>query len=346
MTAKTIRTGMKFVLAATTALVVAATAAQAQTPAEQLKGKTVRLVVGYAPGGGFDTYARMLAPHLAERLGATVIVENRPGGGGQTATNQMYREDADGLTQYLVNGVPAVLGQIVRKPGVSYDLKEFTWLARVNAEAWALMVNNDTPFHDLQDLIEAGRPITFAALSRADGPSDGAATMCEALQIQCKIVLGFEGTSEASLAVVRGEAEAIIMTDTSVADAVSGGQARAVAVLGNRRSERFPDLKTVAEQVNLSEDGKFWNSYRGAIADVGRSIIAPPDMDPAMADYLAQAWQDVLTDPKVIAEGHATQRDINYSNAEESRARIEQIFGADASKRDADVKEVLLNKYF
>lgn len=328
------------------AMTVLAGSAAAQSPEESLRGKTIRLVVGYAAGGGFDTYVRMLAPHLGERLGATVIVDNRPGGGGQTATNQVFREKPNGLTQYLINGVPAVLGQIVKKPGVAYDLTEFTWLARVNAEAWALMVNKDAPYRNLQDMIDADAPITFAALSRADGPSDGAATMCAALELSCRVVLGFEGTNEASLAVVRGEAEAIVMTDTSVADSVRGDQARAIAVLGSRRSTRFPDLPTVAEQVKLTEDGKFWNDYRANIADVGRSIVAPPGMDPEMTAYLRTTWESVLTDPAVVAEGLKTERDIQFVRGEDSAALIDKIFAAAQSERADDVEDVLLNRYF
>lgn len=311
-----------------------------------LAGETVRLVVGYGPGGGFDTYARMLAPYLADRTGATVVVDNRPGGGGQTATNQMMREEGDGLTQYLINGVPAVLGQIVQNTGMAYDLQEFSWLGRVNAETWAIMVNNDTPYESVTDLLNAERPVTFAALSRADGPSDGAATLCEALQIQCRIILGVQGTSEASLSVIRGETEGIIMTDTSVYDGVQGGQARAIGVLGNRRSDLFPDLPTVSEQVELSDDGAFWNEYRANIADVGRSILLPAGGDPELVEYLRGVWDSILTDPELLAEGERTGRVISYLPGADVEALIAAIFGDSSPERQAEVEDVLLNRYF
>ena len=313
---------------------------------QPLAGKTIRFVVGYAPGGGFDTYARMLAPKLQEKTGATVVVDNRPGGGGQTATNQMMREKPDGLTQYLINGVPAVLGQIVKKAGMDYDLQKFTWLGRVNAETWAVMVNKDTPYQTIGDLAKAGKPITFAALSRADGPSDGAATLCEALKIKCRIVLGFQGTSEASLAVIRGEAEAIIMTDTSVFERVQEGQARAIGVLGSRRSGLFPDMKSVSEQVQLTDDGKFWNQYRANIADVGRSVIAPPGMDPQLAEYLRGVWTAILTDEQVVAEGKKVGRVIDFIPGTEAEALVKSIFGGELSSRAKDVEDVLLKRYF
>lgn len=311
-----------------------------------LEGETISLVVGYGPGGGFDTYARMLAPHLEERTGATVVVDNRPGAGGKTATNQMMREDGDGTVQYLMNGVPAVLGQITEGAGVNYDLTELTFLARVNAEAWAVMVNKDTPYQSLEDMANADKPITFAALSRADGPSDGAAVLCEALQIECKIVLGFDGTSEASLAVIRGEAEAIVMTDTTVYNNAQDGQARAIGILGEEKSNMFPDMGTLPEQVDLSDDGKFWNTYRGNIAGIGRSIVAPPGMDEEMTEYLRGVWDDILTDPAVVKEGEEIGRLIIYAPGDKLQGMVESVFGGDASSRQDEIEDVLLNKYF
>jgi len=66
-------------------------------------GKTVRLVVGFGPGGGYDAYARMLAPYLSKNLGATVIFENRPGAGGLVALSGVYMAPSDGLTMMIVN---------------------------------------------------------------------------------------------------------------------------------------------------------------------------------------------------------------------------------------------------
>src|SRR5713226_3341765 len=89
--------------------------AAAENGAQFLQGKTVRIVVGYAPGGGYDAYARMLAPHLQSKLGTTVIVENRPGGGGLNALATLMREPGDGLHILLLNGEAAVLSALIEQ---------------------------------------------------------------------------------------------------------------------------------------------------------------------------------------------------------------------------------------
>jgi len=94
----------KSLVKAATSVLLASVAAMASADNHApLKGETINFVVGYGPGGGFDTYARVLGPALAEELEATVVVQNMPGGGGRTATNTVYREDPDGTTIYLVD---------------------------------------------------------------------------------------------------------------------------------------------------------------------------------------------------------------------------------------------------
>ena len=89
--------------------------ADAQDPAAFYKGKTVKFVVGFGTGGGFDAYARMIGPPLAKALDGTVVVENQPGAGGIIALNRVAASPADGLTMMIVDGTPAALGQLVNR---------------------------------------------------------------------------------------------------------------------------------------------------------------------------------------------------------------------------------------
>ena len=94
------------------ALATASSASAQDSAASFYKGKNVRFVVGLGVGGGFDAYARMIAPYLSRELDATVIVENLPGAGGLLALNQMFTGQPDGLRLLIVNGTPAALGQL------------------------------------------------------------------------------------------------------------------------------------------------------------------------------------------------------------------------------------------
>ena len=119
---------LKKILLALFALAAATVTAQAQSPAEFYKGKTLRFVVGVGVGGGFDAYARMIAPYLSKQLDATVVVENQLGAGGLVALNRVATAQPDGLTIMIVNGTPAALGQLLDQQNVRYDLTKFEHL--------------------------------------------------------------------------------------------------------------------------------------------------------------------------------------------------------------------------
>ena len=117
------------------ALLCAAFGAARAQDAERafFSGKTVRLVVSFGPGGGYDAYARMIAPYLSRALGASVVVENQPGAGGLVALNRIYTAPPDGLIMMIVNGTGAALAQLTEQAGVRFDLGRFGYLGTVSA---------------------------------------------------------------------------------------------------------------------------------------------------------------------------------------------------------------------
>lgn len=106
-----------------------AIAAPADT-AEFYRGKTVRILVG-SPPGGYDIYARLVAPALAEKIGAEVIVENKAGNGGLAALATLLVRPADGLTIMNGSAEAAILSQMLRRPGVTLDVTKLQWLAKL-----------------------------------------------------------------------------------------------------------------------------------------------------------------------------------------------------------------------
>jgi tripartite-type tricarboxylate transporter receptor subunit TctC len=127
------------------AAALAAQPASAQSAAAFYKGKTVRFVVGVGVGGGFDAYARMIAPYLARNLDATVVVENQLGAGGLVALNRISTAQPDGLNLMIVNGTPAALGQLLDQQNVRYDLTKLEHLGVIAAYPWIWLVNNQSP---------------------------------------------------------------------------------------------------------------------------------------------------------------------------------------------------------
>jgi tripartite-type tricarboxylate transporter receptor subunit TctC len=303
-------------LAVLTALAFAVPAAFAQDAERAFfTGKTIRLVVGYGPGGGYDAYARMVAPHLSKVLGASVVVENQPGAGGLVALNRLATASADGLTMMIVNGTGAALSQLTEQPGVRFDLGQFGYLGTVSASPWMWLVGPASAIKSPKDAMTLGRKINWAAGGPADGLSDGAAFTCEALALDCHVVLGYAGSNQAALAVTQGEMDAIYVSDTSASNYVASGQQRPVAAMGRLRSRFFPDTPTIFEALTLTADQQWLFEFRAKLEDLGRILLVPPNMSPARLAYLQAAVKTTLTAPEMIAEGEKSQRYLNYLDA-------------------------------
>lgn len=336
------RTLLSFALGC--ALFASFTPAAAQDAAMPLKGETVRIYVGFSPGGGYDAYARMLAPLFEKKTGATVVVENRPGGGGLTALNQLVRAKPDGTSMMMLNGEGAIMAQLVKQDGVAYDMTKVTTLARVAHEQHLVLVRPDMP-NTLKEVIASGKKIKFSAVGRIDNLSDYAAVLCEALKMDCQIVVGYKGSKEAGLAVMNGEVDALAISDGSGNEYAQGGKTKVIAAIGNARSPFKPEVSTVYEQFQLAPDRKWYMDFRLSIKDYGRVMVAPPGIAPDRLKYLQQVWKEILTDPAVLAEAQKSNRPLSYEAPDTLNKTIKDILESLPADKVKDINEVLQKKY-
>jgi len=309
-------------------------------------GKRIELLVGYGAGGGYDTYARLIAPHLAKRTGAEVIVINRPGGGGLVALNQLSAARPDGLKLMLANGSAALLGQLLDVEGVSYDLSKVTLLARVTGDEYLLLAGPESSLKGIRDLQTSPRAVRFAAGGKTDGLSDAAAMTCRALALNCRITIGYKGSSESVAAVLRGEADALTVSVGSGAKYVAKHGLTAVVSLDRQRSAIFPDLPTVFEEIDLDTEQAWWFDFHASIRAVARIVVTTPGIPEARRAFLEQALTEILTDPTFVAEAASRRRPINYLPADAARNVIDQLLNGLPASRATEVRQVLLERYY
>jgi len=318
--------------------------AGAQDASMPLKGQTVRIYVGYSPGGGYDAYARMLAPSFEKKTGATVVIENRPGGGGLTALNQLVREKPDGLAMMMLNGEAAIMAQLTKQPGVSFDMTKVANLARVAHEQHFVLVNPNMP-NSLKEIIASGKPVKFSATGRIDNLGDYAAVLCETLKMNCQIIAGYKGSKEAGLAVMNGEVDALAISDGSGNDYAQGGKTKVIATIGNERSEFKPDIATVYEQFKLTPDQKWLMDFRLAIKDYGRVMVGPPGMPADRLKYLQNVWREILTDKAVMEEAAKTNRPLKYLAPDKLNKTTGELLQSLPPDKLEKVNEVILKKF-
>lgn len=305
------------------------------------QGKTVRMLVGSGPGGGYDVFSRMIAPYLARVLGTTVVVENQPGAGGLTALNRLYAAPPDGYLLSLSNGTGAAFAQITDQKGVRFDLAKFSYLATVGAPPALWMVAPESPIKTVEQALATQLKWRWAASGSTSGLATGAAFACEALKIQCQIVAGYTGSNQAALAVTRGEMDAINLPESSANHFQRTKQNSAIATMGRTKSRFFPDQPTIFQAVKLDADAEWLFDFYDNVSNLGRVMVAAPNMPPARLAYLQAIVKETMSDPQLIAEGEKAERIIEYLGPNETLVNARKVVSEVTVEQKARIVKIL-----
>ncbi len=323
--------------------------ARAQSPAEFYKGKTVRLVTGGSPGSGYDLYARMLVPYLQAKIGASVVVESRPGAGMMIAMNHVAGSAPDGLTIMLAPAESAVLAKLTDDPAARFDLRTFPVLARVNTAPRILIANPKLPWKTFGDMLKWGKPIQIAGNGKTDAASDTFSVLCHAMKIPCKVTIGYPGSREMAFAIIAGEMDATILVEDSSARYSEGGQMRPLVVTSREKSTLMPDVPTIfaAAPERMDAEAAWWIDFREDVRKVGRLLIAPPGTAPDRVAFLRRAAKEILTDAEALADFEKKQQPAFYGEPADMSALLGRLLGDGLSPaRRAEVKMVITEEFY
>jgi tripartite-type tricarboxylate transporter receptor subunit TctC len=304
-------------------------------------GKTVRMIVGSGPGGGYDVFTRMIAPYLAKVLGTTVIVENRPGAGGLTAMNYLYHAAPDGLTLSLSNGSGAAFSQLTGQPGVRYDLTKFGYLATVGAPPSIWLLEPKSTTKSVAEALSLKKTWRWAASGSTSGLAIGAAFTCQALKMDCTVVAGYTGSNDAALALTRGEMDAMFQAESSATHFVRIGEANALATMSRTKSRFFLDKPTIFEAVPLTEDQAWYFDFYDKISNLGRIMIVPPDMPAERLNFLQAAMKETLSNPQLIADGERAERIIEYLDPQSTLANAHAVITEPTAAQRKTVQDII-----
>jgi tripartite-type tricarboxylate transporter receptor subunit TctC len=234
------------VLKAATSLVLAALARGARA---QARDRSTRLVVPFAPGGGADITARLVAQHLAESFGKPVVVDNRPGAAGNIGTEIVARAAPDGYTLLLASTATAVNVSMYRK--LPFDtLRELTAVSIVSTVPLVVAVHPSVPAQSVQELVALARsrPGALNYSSGGVGTANhlGGELFREVAGVDITHV-PYKGGGPALNDLIAGHVQLQFGTVASMRDLVRAGRLRALATTGERRSSAMPEVPTIAE---------------------------------------------------------------------------------------------------
>ncbi len=303
------------------------------SPCAALEGERVTLVVPYSPGGGYDTYARMIAPYLEEELGGTVVVENRDGAGGLLAINNLTTEEPDGTTIAIMNGQGSVGAALAGAPGASFDVDGLTYLGKVSGEAPVAVVGARTDYETWEDVRDASG---FQWASTGPGAEDyiNSSFLTSVFEMDGEVVAGFPGSSEAELAVTAGDADGMTGDPSSRRSAIENGDHRPVMVIGREKAEWLPEDVPLISEIEATEEQAALIEPQVALMEMGRPLVAPPGMDDDLTACLRDAVAATLQNEELVTDAEQQDRPINYLSGDEVEGLVQELLDAPEEYRE------------
>jgi len=314
-------------------------AAFAQDAVESFyRGRQINLIVGYGPGGGYDTAARLVARHLGRYLpgNPAIVVQNMPGAGSLRAANYLYSvAPKDGGTLALFGSDIALIGLIANNPSVQFDPRKFTWLGSSSSfagDAFILMVRPDAAAKSIAEARRpGGAPLVLAGTGEGARDSDVPKILRDALGLNIKQVLGYPDTPSIFLAVERGEVDGRTFDFSSVKankpqwlKPESGFHLLLQFARITRRPE-LPDVPTARELAHNDAGRALIEFAETPLLTMARPFAAPPGVPEARAHALQAAFLAAHRDPQLLAEAERLGLDISPVSGADLARSIEQL---------------------
>lgn len=311
---KSLTAGLAGIAIASVMLVGCAQRGGSAAPSEEAEGtswpeKPVTLIVAFDPGGSSDIGARLLADALEKELDATIVVENRPGAGGQVGYTSLAGADPDGYTFGLTTIPGVIVSALDESRGATYTPESFTPAALQVTDPTAIAVAPDSPYKTLEDLIDAAKkaPDTLTASTTGIGSQDhfGLLLLNESAGVDIRPVHFADGSAQATTAFLGGNVDVLVGNVGDVKQLEDNGTARILTVLNEERSPFLPDVPTAAEEGYDVELGS------------ARGYAFPADTPDEIVTKFSDAVGEVMADEEFIGSMEDLGLQPTYLDAKE-----------------------------
>jgi tripartite-type tricarboxylate transporter receptor subunit TctC len=322
------------VVSAMTAMMASATvgSAQAQDSVAQFyRGKQINLYVGSTAGGGYDSYARLLARKFSSYIpGNPVIVpQNMPGAGSNKLAGYIYSVAPKDGTAIGAIFSGAIVQPLFGDP-VQHDPSKLIYLGTANIEVFLCLARTDAPVKTFQDALD--KELILGSSNEGGSTRDFAAMLNNVLGTKFRLVTGYPGSNEIILAIERNEVQgACGIGWSSVAPQrarlLDSGRTRLIAQLASRghREMNRMGIPVAIDFAKSDEDRKVMDLIYSQLV-FGRPYILPPNVPADRVAALRKAFMDTLRDPDIVAEAARMQLDIDALSGDEVQAEVAKAF--------------------
>jgi tripartite-type tricarboxylate transporter receptor subunit TctC len=294
-------------------------------------GKNMRIIVGFAAGGGYDTYARVLARHMGKHIpgNPTITVDNMVGAGSLISANHLYKvAKPDGLTiGHFTGGL--FMGQVLGQPGIEFDGQKYEFIGAAIGEDVVCGLTKASGITSVEKWMASKTPVKLGGNSPGVTPDNAARIVKAALGLPVQVVTGHKGTSAIRLAVESGElAGACFSWESMKVTWRNALQAGDLIVVLQIVAKPFPELSNVPLAINLAKTDEARRLLKIGVQDAAayaRPFVLPPGTPKDRVELLRKSFNDTLADKGFLAE------------TEKAGLRIDPVSGQELKKMVVDL---------
>ncbi len=289
--------------------------AWAQTAADFYRGKTLNLIVGYSPGGGYDTYTRILARHLGKHIpgNPTIVVQNMPGAGSLKLANYLYNvAPKDGATIGTFSRGMA-MEPLIGGVNAQFDSTKFTWLGSGTNETSVFVAWHTSPVKTWNDLIT--KTFTVGGEGSGSDPDIYALLLKNAFGVKLKLITGYPGTAEIAIALERGEVDtraswSWTSLKTLKPDWLAQKKINMPVQLSLTQGVDLKDVPLITEFATNDTQRQMLKLILSR-QEMARPYAAPPGIPEDRKAALRKAFDDAWADPELLADMKARGQEVN-----------------------------------
>lgn len=311
-------------------LFAASQTSSAQAQANFYSGKTVNVIVGYTPGGGYDTGSRILSRHMGKYLPGNpgFVVQNMPGAGSIKAATYLYSVAPNDGTTFGTFGRGVAVEPLFNDEAAKFDGTKFTWIGSTSSESSICGIWHASKIKKWDDMLK--HDFTAAGEGAGSDPDNFSAVLKHLFGVKIKLVTGYHGGSEMTLAVERGEVDSRCgwswsSLKGSNPDWVPEKKLIPIVIFALNKNPELPDVPVITEFAKTPEQMQILKLFMSR-QEMAWPFAAPPNLAPERAQMLRTAFDATMKDPAFVAEMKKNQRIVEPMSGQAVESLLKEVY--------------------
>jgi tripartite-type tricarboxylate transporter receptor subunit TctC len=302
----------------------------AQTVEDFYRGKTINLIIGYSVGGGYDLYGRLVSRHIGKHIPGrpAIVPQNMTGAGSLRAAQYIYSVAPKDGTVFGTFGRTIATQPLLTPATAPFNGTKFSWLGSVTNEVSTCVTWHTSPVKTWKDIL--AKEVAFGGEGPGADPDVYALLYKNVFGARIKLVTGYHGTSDTTLAMERGEVDGLcgLSWSTLKARHLEWMNAKKINIIIQAALRKQPELANVPLASDLTQDREKLQILKLFLAsqETARPFAAPPELPADRKAALIRAFDATMKDPEFLAEAQKLNMDVNSLNAESVNEILAELY--------------------